>query len=49
MCKSGETINHLLLHCEMTRELWGSIFYLFGVEWVMHRKVVELLASWRSQ
>jgi hypothetical protein len=27
MCKkSGESINHLLLHCEVTRDLWSSLF-----------------------
>lgn len=32
MCKrSRESIDHLL-HCEVTRELWVSIFRLFGVE-----------------
>jgi hypothetical protein len=35
MCKrSGESIDHLLLlHCEVARDLWASIFRLFGVEW----------------
>ena len=33
MCKqSGETIDHLLLHCEVARELWVSIFRHFSVE-----------------
>jgi hypothetical protein len=39
---------HLLLHCEVARELWVSIFHLFGVEWVMLKKVVEL-ANWSGQ
>jgi hypothetical protein len=33
--KSGESIDHLLLHCEITRDLWSYILILFGVEWVM--------------
>jgi hypothetical protein len=33
MCKrSGEFIDRLLLHCELARELWVSIFHVFGVE-----------------
>jgi hypothetical protein len=49
MCKrSGKSIDHLLHHCEVTRELWVLIFHLFGVEWVMPRRVIELLASWRG-
>jgi len=44
MCKrSGESINHFLLHCEVARELWNAIFSLFGVECVMPRRVIELL------
>jgi hypothetical protein len=43
------SIDHLLLHYEVARELWASIFRLFGVEWVMPRRVIELLACWRGQ
>jgi hypothetical protein len=47
MCKkSGESIEHLLLHCEVARDLWCYILTLFGVEWVMPRRVLELLTSW---
>jgi len=44
--KSGESIDHLLLHCEITRDLWSYILTLFGVEWVIPRSVLELLNSW---
>jgi hypothetical protein len=44
--KSGESIEHLLLHCEVGRDLWSYIISLFGVEWVMPRMVLELLTSW---
>jgi hypothetical protein len=47
MCKkSGESIEHLSLHCEVARDLWSYILTLFGVEWVMPRMVLELLTSW---
>jgi hypothetical protein len=47
MCKNnGESIGHLLLHCEVARELWSYILSLFGVEWVMPRQVLDLLTSW---
>jgi hypothetical protein len=47
MCKkSVESIEHLLLRCEVPRDLWSYIPILFGVEWVMLRRVLELLASW---
>jgi len=44
--KSGETIDHLLLHCEVARALWSYILILFGVEWIMPRTVLELMNSW---
>jgi hypothetical protein len=36
----------MLLHCEGARDLWSYILTLFGVEWVMPRRVLELLNSW---
>jgi hypothetical protein len=33
--KSGESINHLLLHYEVARALWSVLFSLFNVTWVM--------------
>jgi hypothetical protein len=45
MCKkSGESINHLLLHCEVARTLWSVLFTLFDVLWVMNGRVLDLLA-----
>jgi len=44
--KSGEFIDHLLLHCEVARDLWSYVLILFGVEWVMPRTVLKLLNSW---
>jgi len=36
MCKkSEESIDNLLLHCEVARELWSAIFSLVGIKWVM--------------
>jgi hypothetical protein len=47
MCKKNEeSIEHLLLHCEVARDLWSCILTLFGVEWVIPRLVLDLLTSW---
>ena len=49
MCeKSGESINHLLLHCEVASALWNYIFTLFRIEWVMSRQILDLLTCWGS-
>jgi hypothetical protein len=47
MCKKNEkSMDHLLLHCEVTRDLWNYILKLFGVKWVMPRRVIDLMSSW---
>lgn len=47
MCKgSGESTNHLLLHCPVARSLWNMVFSLFGFSWVMSRIVKELFLCW---
>jgi hypothetical protein len=49
LCKAdGETVDHLLLHCSLSRELWNMILALFGVQWVMPRTVLDLLACWQG-
>jgi hypothetical protein len=36
MCKKcRETVDHLLLYCEIASVLWYSIFGLCGLAWVM--------------
>ena len=44
----GETIDCLLLHCEIARSLWYAIFNRFGLSWVMPSKVAGLFACWWS-
>jgi len=47
MCKKhGESVNHLLLHCNVARVVWSSFSSLFGVEWVMPSSVLDLLSDW---
>ena len=32
MCKvDGESMDHLVLHCAMARDLWDMVFSLFGI------------------
>ena len=50
MCKrAGESVNHLMLHCEYAQELWSMIFCLFGISWVMPRTTYDLLHCWRRK
>jgi hypothetical protein len=47
MCKNDwETGDHLLLHCEIATALWGFVFQMFGIQWVLPVKVIELLFGW---
>jgi len=39
MCKkSGESVDHLLFHCEVACVLWNAIFSHFNLSWVMPRR-----------
>jgi hypothetical protein len=44
--KNGESVDHLLIHCEVATCLWHYVFTLFGMEWVMPQKVIDLFACW---
>ena len=47
MCKrDGESMDHLLLHCPIAYELWTMVFCLFGIEWIMPKRVINMFAAW---
>jgi hypothetical protein len=47
MCKKAdESVDHLLLHCWVARQLWSFVFKCVGVEWVIPSQVPELLFGW---
>jgi len=47
MCKKiAESVDNLLLHCDMASSLWSSFFSRFGMSWVMPRRFIVLLACW---
>ena len=44
MCKqSGESADHLLLHCCFANDIWLMVIGMFGLVWVMPQSA---LASW---
>ena len=43
-----ESVDHLLLHCAFAKELWSLVFCLFGVQWVMPGRMIELLECWNG-
>jgi hypothetical protein len=45
MCKHGESVDHLLLYCDVARIVWSYFYSLFGVEWVMPSNVLDLLSG----
>ena len=49
MCRrSGETMDNLLLHCDIANAVWTFVFSAFGVQWVMLRGVVDHLSGQRN-
>jgi hypothetical protein len=47
MCKkNGESVDHLLIHYDVTCVLWNAIFSRFNLSWVMPCQVVDLFACW---
>jgi hypothetical protein len=47
LCKrDGESVDHLLLHCDVASTLWNHVFSWFGMSWVMPRRVMNLFACW---
>jgi len=47
LCKRDrETVDHLLLHCDVATTLWNYVFSRFGMSWVMPRRVVDLFVCW---
>ncbi len=49
LCKqSGESVNHLLLHCSYVQELCSMVFGLFGIQWVMPYSGQALFECWQG-
>uniref|UniRef100_A0A2N9I6Z1 Reverse transcriptase zinc-binding domain-containing protein n=1 Tax=Fagus sylvatica TaxID=28930 RepID=A0A2N9I6Z1_FAGSY len=47
MCKAAEeTVDHLLLHCGVAREIWSFVFRSFGIDGVLLNSFTELLFGW---
>uniref|UniRef100_A0A5B6Z489 Reverse transcriptase zinc-binding domain-containing protein n=1 Tax=Davidia involucrata TaxID=16924 RepID=A0A5B6Z489_DAVIN len=49
MCKEKEeSVNHLLIHCEMARDTWNMLLTLFGRSWAFPSSVKDLLCDWQG-
>lgn len=46
--RSGENVDHLLLHCEEVSRLWSFALRSFGVAWVLPKEVIDLFVGWRN-
>jgi hypothetical protein len=47
LCKrDGESVDHLLLHCDVASTLWNLVLSQFGMSWVMPSRVIDLFACW---
>ena len=48
ICRCNGRVDHLLLHCGEVFQLWSFALRYFGVLWVLPKRVIYLLASWRN-
>jgi hypothetical protein len=39
-----ESVDHLLIHCEVADALWDTIFSRLSLSWVMPLRVIDLFA-----
>ncbi|XP_015950039.1 uncharacterized protein LOC107474903 [Arachis duranensis] len=44
--KEVESVNHLFLLCELTRQVWCSWLWSFGEVWAIHGTIRTLFESW---
>jgi hypothetical protein len=42
---SDETVDHLLIHYIVAKELWSFVFSMFGFHWVLPEQVVDVLSG----
>ncbi|RVX01992.1 hypothetical protein CK203_019452 [Vitis vinifera] len=49
-CKDNEeSVDHILLHCDKTREFWTLLLTTFGLVWVFPALVRNLLLEWTAK
>ena len=50
LCKDNEeSMDHILIHCGKTKELWTLLLSSFGMVWVFPASVRNLLMEWKVQ
>ena len=49
MCRcSGETMDHLLIHCPVAYESRSFALSSFGIRWALTGNLIDLLFGWRN-
>ena len=48
LCEEEELAYHLIIHCDVTCDLWHFVFSLFGVPWVLPSTMKDVLLSWHG-
>lgn len=46
--RNRESVDPILLHCDMTSAIWSVLFIRFGISWVMPKCVIDLYDCWQS-
>lgn len=47
--ETGETNNHLFLHCKFTAQLWNLFFSLTKTVWTMPGHTADLMSCWMKR
>ena len=49
MCEEEEeTIDHLLIHCKITKMLWDLFWSIVGISWVFPHTILHTLLAWQG-
>lgn len=46
--KKSESVDHMIIHCDFTRQIWSHFLSLFKMNWCFSNKTLELYDQWHQ-